>query len=158
MKSIDFADEVIEVTNTICKDFTTHLKSISKNYSQVAIKKCFDKIVNLFENYDRNKPSEFSAYLNCLKDDKFDDPIVVFPLRENNMEIFIDNIIACDKDNLLIIEWMYYLEKNNIEWFPFHLVGIGKRGDFNNIDFSPNKENEISIIFRVDRKYKMKEG
>lgn len=149
MKSIDFADDVIETTNETYKAFMKYFKDVSRKYSQEDNEKCFDKIVDLFKNYNRNKPSEFTAYLNCLKYDKFDDPIVVFPLRENNMEIFIENIVECNKANLLIIEWMYYLEKHNIEWFPFHLVGIGVRGDFNVIDFPPNKVDEISMIFRV---------
>lgn len=154
MRSIDFADEAIEITNEAYKFVMKHFKSISRNYSQESVEKCFDKIVNLFKNYDRNKPCEFYAYLNCIKNDKFDDPIVVFPLRKNDMETFIKDIVECDKSNLLIIEWMHYLKKHNIEWFPFHLVDIGKRGYFNDIEFPPNNVDEISMIFRVDKRYK----
>ena len=154
MKSIDFADEVIETTNETYKKFMKQFKNISRNYSQESVEKCFDRIVNLFKNYDRNKPCEFNAYLNCIKNDKFDNPVVVFPLRENDMETFIEDIVECDKSNLLIFEWTHYLKKHDIEWFPFHLVDIRKRGDFNDIEFPPNNVNEISIIFYVDKNYK----
>ena len=154
METIKFIDEVIESNE---KEFqfsheTRIIKPRAIYYSYTNIFECFDKIINLFNNYDPNTKSEFTAYFDCYKyRNHFHDPLIVFPLKQNKMEKYKQNIFNCYKHYLLIVEWENYLKSKEIKELPYKLINLGSSIDFTAKIIDPD---DIALIFSVDRFYK----
>lgn len=154
METIKFIDEIIE-SNEKTFQFgyeKHHIKPRDTCYSYTNIFECFDKIVNLFNDYDPNVECEFTAFFNGYKyRNQFHDPLIIFPLKENKMEEYKYNIFKCYMRHLLIVEWENYLKSKGIKELPFKLINLGS-----SIDFTAKiiDSDDIALIFSVDRFYK----
>ena len=152
MKTIKFIDEVIRYNDKEFEINCEKIKARPTNYSYTNIFECFDKIVDLFNNYDPDTESEFTAFFNCYRyRNQLHDPLIIFPLKENDMKKYIQNIFSCYMHHLLIVEWENYLKSKEIKELPFKLIGLG-----NSIDFKAKiiDSDDIALIFSVDRFYK----
>ena len=152
METIKFIDEIIRYNDKEFEINCEKIKARPTNYSCTNIFECFDKIVNLFNNYDPDTESEFTAFFNFYRyRDQLHDPLIIFPLKENGMKKYIQNIFSCYMYHLLIVEWENYLKSKEIKELPFKLIGLG-----NSIDFKAKiiDSDDIALIFSVDRFYK----
>ena len=154
METIKFIDNVIQSNDEEFK-FAHEKQTIKPRdtcYSYTNIFECFDKIVNLFKNYDPNTKSNFTAFLDCYRHrNHFHDPLIIFPLKQNKMEKYKQNIFNCYIHHLLIVEWENYLKSKEIKELPFKLINL-----CNSIDLTAKimDPDDIALIFSVDRFYK----
>ena len=91
-------------------------------------------------------------FFNCYRyRNQFHYPLIIFPLKENKMEKYKQNICTCYIHHLLIVEWENYLKSKEIKELPFKLISLGESIHFTTkiID-----NDDIALIFSVDRFYK----
>ena len=152
METIKFIDEIIKHNDKELEFNREKTKARESIYSYTNIFECFDKIVNLFNNYDPDTESEFTAFFNCYRyRNQFHDPLIIFPLKENKMEKYKQNIFICYTHHLLIVEWENYLKSKEIKELPFKLISLGEFIDFTTKIMD---NDDIALIFSVDRFYK----
>lgn len=154
METVKFIDEIIQSNNRkyeFCHE-KQKIKMRDYCYNYTNIFECFDKIVNLFNNYDPNVECEFTAFFDGYKyRNHFHDPLIIFPLKENKMYEYRQDIFSCYIHQLLIVEWENYLKSKEIKELPFKLINLGRFDDFTAkiMDY-----NDMALIFSVDRFYK----
>jgi len=155
METIKFIDEIIESND---KEFELQCKIGLHNvrvncYNYMNIFECFDKIVNLFNNYDPNVECGFTAFFNCYKyRNNFHDPLIIFPLKENKMEKYVKDIIRCHFHHLLVVEWENYLKSKEIKELPFKILNLGFSKEMTVKEVMD--PDDVALIFNVDRFYK----
>ena len=152
METIKFIDEIIKHNDKEFEFNREKTKARETIYNYTNIFECFDKIINLFNNYDPDTESDFTAFFNCYRHrDQFHDPLIIFPLKENKMEKYKQNIFTCYIHHLLIVEWENYLKSKEIKELPFKLISLGEFIDFT---VKIMDSDDIALIFSVDRFYK----
>lgn len=153
MESIDFIDEAIKtviINERLPKTLDGFLKS---KYDSKKVHECFDKIVEMVKNYNKEKPAEFTAIFNCYKyRNNLHESIVSFPLFNNSLEQYIGDIENCDMTRMLVIEWEEYLKSKGMENFPMKLIAFAPWTDFTVVLY----ENAKYLVFDIDRHYKSK--
>ena len=154
METIKFIDEIIQ-TNEKAFQFSyekQHIKPRDICYNYMNIFECFDKIVNLFMDYDPNTESEFTAYFDCYKyRNNFHDPLIIFPLKENKMKKYNTDFFSCYMHHLLVVEWENYLKSKEIKKLPFKLISLAFCND---CTAKIMDRDDIALVFAVDRFYK----
>lgn len=152
METIKFIDEIIQTNEKEFEFYHEKIKVKGVCYNCMTIFECFDKIVNLFISYDPDTKSEFTAYFDCYKPRRhFHDPLIIFPLNENGMKEFKEDIVQCFEHYMLIVEWENYLKAKGIKELPFKLINLAF---YNECVAKIMDHDDIALVFSVDRFYK----